>query len=104
MSAMEKVFTKEFLEINKDLDNMDDIYAAAVKEDASITREEFDEFMTHVSEAMDVSENGEMSVSDLENVSGGEITITWAIFAGLTGICYKGGEAIGKAIYYWRHR
>ena len=104
IGALERVFTKEFLEANKHLDNMDDIYVVAVKEDASITREEFDDFITKVSEAIDISENGEIDESALDSVFDGDGGITFEVFTCLTGICYRGGEAIGRAIYYWRHR
>lgn len=101
MEAMAKVFTKEFLEKNKDLDNMDAIYAAAVKEDSSITRAEFDEFMTKVSDQMASVKPGELDEKALESVAGG---ITWEVFAAISGVCYGAGYAVGQAIYHWRNR
>lgn len=93
MDKVSAVFTESFLEKNKDLNDIEQIFAAVVAEDPSITREEFDLF---VDTLPDPPAQGEISEADLDNVSGG-IAIT---IAG----CYIAGMLIGEAIYYYRSR
>ncbi len=104
MTSIEKlnqVFTKDFIQANKDIGNIDDLYDQVVKVDNSISREEYDKYISELSEAM---HHDELSESDLENVAGG---FAWPVVGGvcaLISLCYKGGEAIGKGIYYLTHR
>lgn len=94
----------EFLEKNADKGNLDEIYAVVSAEMSDITREELEAYLVNVSKAMD---SGEMSEEALDNVSGGiGFLAACAAVAGVgaaVGACYKGGKAIGQAIYYLTH-
>lgn len=94
----------EFLEKNADKGTMDEIYAAVSAEMPDVTREEMETFLISVSKSMDV---GEVSEEALDNVSGGiSFLAACAAVAGVgaaVSVCYKGGKAIGQAIYYLTH-
>ena len=97
------VFTEEFINKNKDISNVDDLYDAVTAVDSGISRESYDEYVKALSVAMH-HEGNELSEIDLEDVSGG---IAWTTVAGVIGLitfCYKGGQAIGEGIYYMTHR
>ena len=101
---LSKIFASEsFIEANKDKDNFDDIYAAVVAVDSSITRDELQEFLTEVSAKMNEIEAGELGEGDLENVAGGGGITFFAVVSALGG-CYKLGEGLGKFVYNITHR
>ena len=100
---LNRVFTEEFITKNKNIDNIDDLYDAVLAVDPEISRESYDAYVSKLSKAM--HNEGELNEDDLEDVAGG--AIDWAVVGGvaaLLGLCYKGGEAIGKGIYYLTHR
>ena len=86
----------------KDMDNMPAIYAAVSVKIPGVTEEELSDYLHTVSKAMAM---GEISESDLDNVSGG---FGWGALAAGIGVAatvvglingfYKAGEAIGKFI------
>jgi len=99
-----KIMTPEFLEANQDLDTIDKLYAKVAEVDPGITYEDFEAFAKKLSEYMHADELGE---EDLETVAGGfgwlaAFGVVAAVGAGLT-ILYKGGKAVGQAIYYMTH-
>lgn len=92
---------QEFLEKNSDLDSIEGIYSAVSAEYPEITIDEMKEYLVLVSKSM---HNDEFSEDDLDDVFGG-ITVLGACAAiaavgGAVTVCYNGGKAIGKAIYY----
>lgn len=94
----------EFLEANKDLDNLEAVYEATLAYIPDLSKEELSAYLELISKNMDT---GEISEEDLENVAGGGIL---AVAAGIAGVCaaisgcYKVGTGIGKFIYYISHR
>lgn len=104
MTAFEKlnnVFTEDFIMSHKDIDNIDDLYDAVVAVDPDIAREDYDVYIKTISDSM---HNDTLDEKELETVTGG---FAWATVAGVCALvtfCYKGGEAIGKGIYYMRHK
>ena len=99
--SLNNVFTEDFIRTNSSIGNIDDLYDKVKAADPGIAREDFDAYVRSISDSM---HTGDLSEADLENVSGG---IAWEAVAGacaLITVCYKGGEALGRGIYYMTHR
>ena len=92
----------EYIASIKDMDNMPAIYASVSVKIPGVTEEELSDYLHTVSKAMAM---GEISESDLDNVSGG---FGWGALAGgiaaiygvikLVNGCYTAGENLGKFI------
>lgn len=102
MTTAEKlanIFTPEFVQENADLDNMAAIYEKVATIAPEITREELEEFLGSVSDAMRKSE---LSDDELDTVVGGIGLL--AVAAGITAVCgvfgaaYAVGTAIGRFV------
>lgn len=95
----------DFLEKNADKENFDEIYEAVVAEIPEVTREELESCLVKVSKAMD---DDEVSEEALDEVAGGiGFLAACAAIAGAgaaLSFLYKGGKAIGQAIYYMGHK
>lgn len=76
MDKVSAVLTEDFLEKNKDLKDVEEIFAAVVAEDPSITREEFDLYAETLQNSPTL---GEISEADLEDVSGGGALGRWLL-------------------------
>lgn len=100
MNAVERLNTifndRNFLEINKDLDNFESVYAAVTVRDSEITRDELQDYLVHISEKMH-GQDAELSEDQLEEVAGGA---AWEIILG----CYGLGYGLGNFIYNITHR
>jgi len=107
MNATEKLnqlfSNDEFIKANKDLDNMDAIYAAVLSYDSTITKDELSLYLTEVSKLMGKANDGELSEEDLADVAGGGGITFFTVISALGG-CYKLGEGLGKFIYNLTHR
>ena len=94
----------EFLEANKDLNNLEDVYEATRALIPDLSKEELSAYLENVSMNM---QNGEVSEEDLENVAGGGILAVAGGIAAVCGAirgCYAVGTGIGKFIYNISHR
>lgn len=95
-----------FINSIKDLDNIDDIYDVVSEHDATISKEELQKYLEHISSQMQV---GELSADELGDVAGGGGLTVLAVAAGVYGVtkaiesCYKVGTAVGKFIYNLGH-
>lgn len=86
------VFTEEFINANSNIDSVDVLFEKVVEVDSSITREEFEDYLSKVKI---IGAEDTLEEEDLENVAGG--------FAIATVVsCITVGAAIGEAIYYWQ--
>ncbi|MBQ6999502.1 MAG: hypothetical protein IJN67_00475 [Oscillospiraceae bacterium] len=94
---------REYVEKIRDLTTLDEIYAAVVAEIPELTKEELDDYLGRLSDAMAAMESGELNESDLDNVAGGAILETLAAIAGIITFCYGAGCAVGAAIKKWRN-
>ena len=95
-----------FLEKNARKSTLDEIFEAVSAEIPEITKAELDDYLTAVSKAM---AEGEVTESDLDDVSGGGISaaavvgVVASVVGSVRG-CYAIGHEIGRAIYRWSHR
>ena len=97
LNRLNVVFTKDFIEENKDVSDLSVLYEKVVAVDSTIERSDFDEYVNLLAKGMN-AEEGELEEDDLDAVSGG---VSWTVVKGvcvLVTLCYKAGEAIGKAI------
>ena len=105
VERLHKLFSdRDFLDANKDKRTLDEIFAAVVEVDASITKEDLDQYLLQISENMTSLESNELSADDLDYVAGGSVTLTWAMVAGIIGGTYAVSAAIGEAIAHWKNR
>lgn len=100
---LNKLFSdKNYVESIKDLSTLDEIFDAVIKEIPELKKEELDDYLSRVSDAMNESEDGELAENVLEDVSGGAVLETLAAAAGIITFCYGAGYAVGTAIKKWR--
>lgn len=96
-----------FYEKNRDLSDSSEIVAAIQQQVPEATEEEIDKVLSCISMVAQGSADGEISESDLSNVSGGfgiTITLTTVLTAmKIAGAVGAAGAAIGTAVWYWRH-
>ena len=105
VERLHKLFAnKDFLDANKDKGTLDEIYEAVVAVDASITKEELDQYLMQVSEKLAVKGTAELSADDLDYVAGGSVVLTWAAVCAIIGGTYAVSSAIGEAIAHWKNR
>ena len=104
IDRLNKLFSdKAFLEANKDKVTLDEIHGAVVAVEPDITKEELDQYLLQVSEAM--AGQTELSADELDNVAGGAVvTLSIGLAAGIIAGAYGVGLAIGEGIAHWRNR
>lgn len=96
---------QRFYEEHQELEKREDIIAAIQTEVPEATAEEIDAYLTQVSSLL-LQEKGEISESELDNVSGG-IVVTLAVIGTAckcVALAATVGGLIGSAIYYWKNR
>ena len=102
---LNKLFSDSaFLEQNKDKKEFEDIYAAVIAVEPSVTKEELDEYLVKMSECVEKHLNGELDEKALEDVNGGSGFLTIALVGSIIAGCYYTGLAIGEAIAHYRNR
>jgi len=88
---------RSFIEANKDLDNVDSIYAAVKARDSEITYDEFIDYISRVSDYMNATD-AELSEDQLADVAGG---IGWEGALAILSFCYGVGNALGTTVRNW---
>lgn len=104
IDCLNKLFSdKAFLEANKDRVTLDEIYEAVVAVEPNVTKEELDQYLLQVSEAVAVQNQSELSENDLDGVAGGAVALTFTLVAGIIGGAYAAGLAIGEGIAHYKN-
>ena len=97
LDKLNSVFSESFIYENKNISDLSVLYEKVVAVDSTVERNDFDEYVSMLAKGMN-AEEGELEEDELDAVSGG---IAWETIGGICALitlCYKAGEAIGKAI------
>lgn len=105
---LNNLFNEDFLNENSTVSSVEDLYKKVAEKDPTICKEDFEEYISVISNKM--HEADEIGETALDDVAGG---FGWATAAAIaTGAyyacrliswSYKAGQAVGEAIYNWRH-